>query len=165
MGARDVRTYRVRGERIEALVEDLASRYGTEARRSWREGAVAVHLLVGNKYFLRTSSTATLVVLVHQPSPDGAEVFALATGAQSGAFGVTWGANRAYEAEFDTTFWNLVVGHGLTMDDVPPEAAPPEAPPPPPQEAPAEVRCPECGMRTSPDKGECYYCGTPLRRR
>lgn len=162
-----MRTYRVVGEGIAALVEDLATRYATEVRRTWREGEVATHLLVGNKYYLRTSSTSTLVILIHQPAPDEAEVFAMATGAETGAFGITWGANKAYEAAFDTDFWSRVVAHGLRMDDVPEGVAPPApppSPPPGPPEAPKEVRCPECGMRTPPDKGACYYCGTRLPR-
>lgn len=157
-----MRSFRVEGFDIPALVKELAASYANQAWRKWTAGDAETHLLVANRYFLRTSSTATLVTVVHQVSETAAEIFALATGAETGIFGITWGANQAYEADFDRTVKRLAQARGLTLH------SPGEEPPPAPARSPeareqvAEVRCRVCGMRTPRDKGECYYCGSRL---
>lgn len=104
-------------------------------------------------------------MIVAQEFPRGeAGVLVLATGGQTGLFGITWGAHEAYEAEVERALVDLARARGVELTG----GEEPATPSPPEEETEGrrpEVRCPRCGMRGPPDKGECYYCGRRLPRR
>lgn len=161
-----MKTFRLQGEGLAFLIQALARRVATDLTRSWSTGDGTFHVLVGTKHFLRTGSSASIVI-VAQESPLGeAEVLVLATGGQTGLLGVTWGAHEAYEAEVERPLVDLARARGVELAGVDEPA-----PPAPPEEDTEwregrrpEVRCPRCGMRGPPDKGECYYCERRLPR-
>lgn len=162
-----MRSYRVEGQDVRELIGALAPVFASEVWKTWSAGENRFHLMVGKKLFLRTNSEASLTVVAHEETRDVVNLFVLGTGGGTGLFGITWGANEAYEAEFERSLLDAAQRRGLRVERVPPElrsrVQPQTTHSRESVESPREVRCPNCGMRGPADKGECYYCRERLR--
>ncbi len=189
-----MKSFRLQGDGVGVLIRDLAGLFANETSKTWTSGGSSFHLIVGSKYFFRTSTTVSLVIVAHQSSGSEADVLVFASGGSTGLWGITWGAHEAYENEFERALMSRAQARGIVVEAVPREVREmlkAEAPPKArytcyncgstlkdplaecsvcgakmsrPREAPEEVRCSHCGMRTPTDKGECYYCGHRLGR-
>lgn len=158
-----MREYRIEGEGVRRLLEAIGSAFANNVRKAWSVGEDRFHLMVGTKHFLRTGSSGSLTVVAHEEASNRASLFVVATGAETGLWGVTWGAHEAYEEEFERMLLHSAEGKGLQLIRTHPAPFPPTTPPPKRTEIPRETQCPKCGMRGPTDKGECYYCGAKLR--
>lgn len=109
---------------------------GLKSAGEWQLGDSVFHLMVANKYFLRTGSTSSLIIIVSQGSPNSAEIFALATGGSAG-WGITWGAHNAYESELEASLQLIANRQDVVLRDL---TRPAQQPVTPQQEKPRSAQ-------------------------